>query len=346
MLQTLESNILLEEPLIAPSELHSSMPLTMRQREVIQNGRSQLIDIIEGRDKRFVLVVGPCSVHDPFSIKEYGERLLKLQEKVEKHFFIIMRIYLEKPRTLFGWKGYLLDPLLEGKSNPSLGIKMGRHLLQELTDKGIFIATEFLSPLAAPYLSDLITWGSIGARTSASPIHRQLASSLPMPIGFKNSVEGDLETAMNGIQVAKEPQSFLNLGNSGSLSLIHTTGNCHSHLVLRGGTKTGPNYTKKTIDQAYQILKNKNLIPKIMIDCSHENSQKNPNNQPLVFKQVLSNFLEKDSPVFGVMLESYLVGGKQPLKTNHPLTYGQSITDPCISWDETNDLILKATCAF
>lgn len=314
---------------ISPSSILNELPGTLPP------ARISFSNILNGTDPRFVIILGPCSIDDPKAALDYAHRLSQLQKEVESHFLLLMRVYLEKPRTSHGWSGFLNEP--NRQFNPEEGIRLGRKLLLEIGSLGIPIATEFLSPFTAPYLQDLITWGSIGARTSTSVLHRQLASQLPMPVGFKNSLDGCIPSAINGIKMASLPQTSFGLNPDGHISLITSKGNPDCHLVLRGGTFTGPNYDIPSIKNALQLLEDANLPQKILIDCSHQNSGKNPKRQIEVFKKVMRYREKGIKSIFGCMLESYIQGGSQ--KT--PIHYGQSLTDPCISWEETYKLVTE-----
>lgn len=316
-------------PLLSPKELKERLPLPDPCQ--VAKGRQSLIRALEGSE-RPVIIMGPCSIHDPESALEYGSRLADLQRQVIDELLLVMRVYLEKPRTALGWKGYLLEPHLNS-CDPLEGLQKGRKLLIELTEMGVPIAMEFLTPYLPLYLGDLVTWGCIGARTSASPLHRQIASSLDMPCGFKNSIDGSVDSAMTGIWVAAKPDRFLGIDERGSPALIESNGNPYCHLVLRGGAM-GPNYSN--VSSYQELLRQKGLSDKILIDCSHDNSRKDFTIQSSVFKAAL-----KEPHLLGLMIESHLHEGRQSLGEGS-LDYGVSITDGCIGWSETEDLILDA----
>ena len=300
----------------------------------IQESRIQFNKILEKKDARFVIILGPCSIDDPHAALDYAQKVAELQAQVESQFLLVMRVYLEKPRTSLGWTGFLNEP--HQNYNPLEGILQGRQLLLSIHALRVPIATEFLSPFTAPYISDLITWGCIGARTSVSAVHRQLAAISPMPVGFKNTLEGCFNAPVNGILFARKAQTVMGIGPNGRLSLIQTKGNPYCHLVLRGGTLTGPNYDIPSLKSALLCLENANLPQRLLIDCSHHNSGKNHKKQIEIFQQVM-HYREKGlDQIFGCMIESYLVSGHQ----NEPLNYGQSLTDPCLGWEETKQLIL------
>jgi 3-deoxy-7-phosphoheptulonate synthase len=286
--------------------------------------------ILEGKDERLALIVGPCSLHDPESALEYAARLKSLSSK---NFFPIMRCFIEKPRTRLGWKGMLYDPHLDGSYDIEAGLRKSRALLLQMTEMGIPCAMELLDPLALPYFDDLITWGLVGARTSASQPHRQMASGLPFPVGFKNDCYGRIDAAMASIIASRIPHSHLAMNQQGKISARKTEGNPWTHLVLRG-SDSEPNYD--SVAEVLEELKNNSLEPRLVIDCSHGNCGKDPKKQKEVFRSILET---KNRAIRGLMLESHLFAGKQPLSAN--LYYGVSITDPCLGWEETEELILS-----
>lgn len=325
----------LTEDLPTPNELKRSVPISVAESLFVQKTRDQIINILEGTDHRKLLIVGPCSIHEIDGALEYAKKLKQLSLEVSEHFLIVMRVYAEKPRTALGWKGFMHDPKLDGSHHIEEGLLATRKLMQAITSLEMPIATEFLDPASPCYLSDFVSWGCVGARTASSQIHRQIASHLPLPIGFKNSTEGNVEVAVNGIEVASIPQTFIGLNGNGRLSVISSFGNSHAHLVLRGGEK-GPNYTPDHVLKALTLLKNKRLI----IDCSHDNSRKKHFNQTAVFESVIDQITE-GTPIVGIMLESYLEAGQQPLNPFNPLKYGVSITDACLDFTTTENLILN-----
>lgn len=324
-----------------PQDLKNELILSSSISDWIANSRKTASSILTREDKRIALILGPCSIHDIDQAIEYGEKLKELA-KSTPHFFLIMRVFLEKPRTLGGWKGLVYDPNLDGSHNIQLGLKNGRTLLIELCKMGIPCCSEILDPLVAPYLSDLLTWGMIGARTSASQPHRQIASGLPFPIGFKNDVYGELDSAISAILSSRHPQTYLGLDQSGHIAIQKSQGNPSTHLVLRGG-KYGPNFNAESISQAREALKAHFLGPHLLIDCSHGNSGKDHKVQPEVFKSVIEQIIQGDESIAGLMLESHLYAGKQTLKASRDtLKYGLSVTDACMGWEETQSLILEA----
>ena len=327
------------ESLPSYHELKSDLPLSSNQRHFIEESRQTIRSILNGTDSRLILIVGPCSIHDPFSAKEFALKLKQLTQNISLQFFTIMRVYCEKPRTSSGWKGFLYDPLLDGSHNMRLGIESTRQLLLELANMQIPSATEFLDPLTAFYYDDLISWGSIGARTVSSQIHRTLASSLEMPIGFKNAIGGSISIAVNGALAASHPHTFMRLSDCGKPIICKTTGNPDSHIVLRGG-ENGPNYDPASIADALEKLKHAHLKPLLLIDCAHDNSHKKHDRQAVVFQSVIHQILEGNRNIRGLMLESHLFGENQEL-TAPPslLKYGVSITDSCLDWSSTSKLI-------
>ncbi len=325
----------LTTPLITPRELKEELPSRIWQ-DRINLFRQEIKNSLNGKDDRLIAVLGPCSIHDPVSTLEYATRLQKLQREVNDEILLVMRLYFEKPRTTLGWRGYLTDPFLNGQLDPLNGLKKARRLLLELAELGVPVATEFLTPFMPLYYEDLISWGCIGARTSASPIHRQLASGLSMPCGFKNSIEGCIETAVQALYVASKPQEYLSIDNEGRVAFVETEGNSHCHLVLRGG-KNGPNFQREKLFKAQLLLQEYELNSRIMVDCSHDNSGKDHTKQRDVFFSTLN-----EPNVFAVMLESHLFEGRQNLDQER-LAYGVSLTDSCIGWSETEDLIFEAS---
>lgn len=320
-------------------ELKTRFPLSSSQRLFIEESRETVKAILKGTDSRLLLIVGPCSIHDSLSAKEFAVQLSQLAQTVSSHFFLAMRVYCEKPRSACGWKGFLFDPLLDGSHAMSRGIEWTRQLMLELASLKVPVATEFLDPLTAFYYDDLVTWGSIGARTSSSQTHRQLASGLSMPIGFKNGVAGNISAAVNGVLSASQPHAYMRLCENGRPSLTRTLGNPATHIVLRGG-ESGPNYDPSFVSEALERLEHAHLPAHLLIDCSHHNSGKNPDCQLAVFQSVLHQVLEGNTSIRGLMLESHLYAGNQFLsKDPSQLRYGVSITDGCLDWHSTARLI-------
>lgn len=331
------------KPLPSYKEIKTRFPLSSRQHLFIEESRQKIRAILNGTDPRLLLIVGPCSIHDPFSAKEFAAELQKLMQTVGSHFFLVMRVYCEKPRTISGWKGFLYDPLLDGSHRMELGIEWTRQLLLELATLQIPAATEFLDPLTSYYYEDLIAWGSIGARTASSQIHRQLASGLPMPVGFKNGIAGNLSAAVNGVLTAAHPHTYMRICENGKPVISQTSGNPDVHVVLRGG-ESGPNYDPSSVSDALSRLERVHQPPRLLVDCSHDNSNKKHERQAIVFQSVINQIAEGNPNIRGLMLESHLYAGQQML-TNHSahLRYGVSITDPCLDWPSTMHLISWGT---
>lgn len=336
-------SIITEIPLITPSDVLKSLPLEPRLIEEINNSRSIITNILKGKDPRLLIIVGPCSLHDERAVIEYAHRLKQAATTYADQLYIVMRTYFAKPRTKNGWKGYLYDPLLNGSYEMEKGVLLTRKLLIQLSHL-LPLACEFLDIITPGYLKDLISWGAIGARTSASQIHRELASGLSMPIGFKNSVDGNIQIAINAAQSASRPHHYFGLHPKGQPAIIHTTGNSATHIILRGSEQS-PNYSAHHLEEATQLLKQANLEPRLIIDCSHGNSAKQHKLQNTVITdiiQYIQNAAQSISPfpICGLILESFLESGKQKLNQT-PLVYGKSITDACLSWQETESLLEK-----
>ena len=287
-------------------------------------------------------MVGPCSIHDTVAGLEYAKKLKVLADKVKKNIFVVMRVYFEKPRTTVGWKGLINDPDLNGTFNIPKGIDIAREFLSEVTKIGLPTATEFLDPFTPQYIGDLVSWGAIGARTAESQTHRQMASGLSMPIGFKNGTGGSVQLAIDGMIACNGEHAFLGIDNEGKTSVVITTGNSANHVILRGGA-SGTNYDSKSVKEAQEILKKNNLEPNIVVDCSHGNSNKDHNRQPIVFKDVIDKRLSGNDKIIGIMLESNINPGNQSLGNNiDDLDYGVSITDKCVGWEKTEETIMDA----
>lgn len=327
----------------SPFALKREMALSAAQARFIHSSRKKAADILFGKDPRIACIVGPCSIHDLPSALEYAGRLKELSREAERSFFLVMRVFCEKPRTRSGWKGLIYDPDLDGTSDLAKGLRLARSLFLKLADLQIPAATEFLDPLIASYFDDLATWGFIGARTSASQPHRQLASSLPFPVGFKNSVYGEIGAALNGIHNARNPHVYFGIGESGSIAALRSPGNPLTHLVLRG-SDAKPNFDRESIAAASIDLKRHGLEPRLVVDCSHGNSAKDHRRQGAVFQDLLAQIEKGSRKIAGVMLESNLSAGSQRhAEDPASLNYGLSITDSCIGWEETEELLLLPT---
>lgn len=323
-------------PLPSPSVLRERLPVDAQLAAQIQAHRQTIRNILNGTDDRLLVITGPCSLHDPKAALEYGHRLSELSRQLNDKIFLVMRAYVEKPRTTVGWKGLLYDPHLDGSNDIATGLNVSRHLLLDLARLGLPLATELLHPMAADYLGDLLSWAAIGARTTESQIHREMVSGLPMPVGFKNGTDGSIDVACDAMGAAEHPHTHLGIDDHGHSALLQTAGNPDTHLVLRGG-HDGPNYDADSIRQAVGALQTKGRNPRLIVDCSHANSGKDPLRQPEVLRDLLEQRARGETPIAGVMLESHLQDGKQPLQK--PLQYGLSITDGCLGWDRTEQLL-------
>ncbi len=314
-------------PLILPHELHEVLQLPSNRQDAISNSREIIKNILAGIDPRLLLIIGPCSVHDIDSTLEYANRLKELSQSISDSFFVVMRVYFEKPRSACGWKGFALDPHLDGSHEISKGHYLTRQLLVHLAELGLPAAAEFLEPTSGHYFGDLISWGCIGARTTESQLHRQMASGFNMPIAFKNNTCGNIEVAVNGIHAASQPHTFMTLNREGQLEVMHTLGNPDCHLVLRGGREK-TNYDGCSVANAVDYLEKAKLSSSLLIDCSHDNSLRICENQPLVFRSVIEQIQAGNKQIKGICLESHLNHGKQPLpKSREDLIYGVSVTD-------------------
>lgn len=330
----------------SPHELKQQLPLTMQASAFVKQARETAKRIIKDEDPRKALIIGPCSIHDLKSALEYAGHFKELAKSVSRTCFMVMRVYVEKPRTAKGWKGLLYDPHLDGSHDIKTGLLWVRELLLSLAEIQIPAAAEFVDPLAALYFEDLVTWGFIGARTSASQPHRQFASARTMPIGFKNSTDGNLENAVHGVLSATHPHALLHIDEHGKLCTAQSEGNAYSHIVLRGANDF-TNYDPVSISQALEMLKKAQLPQRLMVDCSHGNCQKNFKKQHEVFSSVLEQIEKGNDKIFGLMLESHLESGNQPLSEDPALLkYAVSITDPCLNWKETEELVYSADFSF
>ncbi len=329
------------EHLIPPLQLKHEFPLDEKATATVLEGRKTIQDIIDGKDKRLLAIVGPCSIHDEGSAIEYAERLLEIDGKVRDNLFLVMRVYFEKPRTNVGWKGLINDPALDGSCDIQQGLRKARKLLLDICQMGVPVATEILEPIIPQYIAGLVSWAAIGARTTESQTHREMASGLSMPVGFKNHTNGDLDIALNAMQAARAEQTFLGIDQEGRSCIVRTTGNPYGHLVLRGGEH--PNYDPVCIAEATAKLKAKKLPGAIVVDCSHGNSGKKYQGQAFVWKSVIAQRVEGAKEIVGLMLESNLQEGNQKLTEDlSRLKYGVSVTDECISWKTTESLLLLA----
>jgi 3-deoxy-7-phosphoheptulonate synthase len=340
--QVSDVNILDSAVLPAPEYLCRELPRSAETAEFVATARETIHRILFGNDQRLLVVVGPCSIHDPEAGLEYARRLVKLKEELQDRLYIVMRVYFAKPRTTVGWKGLIMDPDLDGSCNLPKGLKTARQFLNSILSLNLATATELLDPITPQYISDLICWSAVGARTTESQTHRQMASGLSMPLGFKNATSGDTTVAINAIRAASQSQTFLGISHQGLASALTTRGNPNCHLILRGGQGI-TNFDEASIEAATAALKKNGLLPCIMVDCSHDNSGKNPDKQPEVLESITRQAVQPDSPIMGVMVESNLAGGNQPFpRPLDELAYGQSITDGCIDWETTEESLRKA----
>ncbi|RFA31292.1 3-deoxy-7-phosphoheptulonate synthase [Alkalilimnicola ehrlichii] len=335
------TNVLSQELLPTPQEVKQKLPLSEKARATVVEGRRTVEAILDGRDPRLLVVVGPCSIHDLKAAREYAARLKRLREELRDELYIVMRVYFEKPRTTVGWKGLINDPRMDDSFHIEEGLHVARGLLLELAEMGLPTATEALDPISPQYLQDLITWTAIGARTTESQTHREMASGLSTPVGFKNGTDGSLTVAINALHSAATPHNFLGIDQNGRCAVIRTAGNRYGHVVLRGGEK--PNYDSVSIALCEKELAAAGLRTKLVVDCSHANSNKDPALQPLVFDNLVNQILEGNQSIVGVMLESNLGWGNQKLTADKAdLEYGVSITDACIDWDTTDRALRDA----
>ena len=331
-------NIESETVIISPIELKKTISVSDKGKENILTSRKTVDNIFSGKDARLMVIVGPCSIHDIGAAKEYALKLKSLQDEVKESVYLVMRVYFEKPRTTVGWKGLISDPDMDNSLDVEKGLYQGREFLAWLADQGIASATEALNPITPQYLGDLISWCAIGARTTESQTHREMSSGLSMTVGFKNGTDGNLNMAINAIKACSSPQSFLGINDEGKISTFKAMGNKSSHIVLRGGAK--PNYNKDDIIECEDLLKENGLAARIMIDCSHDNSNQDYRNQGKVIKDIASQISTGNKSIFGLMLESNLFSGKQKILDNQTeMKYGVSVTDGCIDWKETKNLI-------
>ncbi|MGO9956338.1 MAG: 3-deoxy-7-phosphoheptulonate synthase [Solirubrobacteraceae bacterium] len=325
-------------PLAAPRTLIEELPLSDEHAEVLLRGRSEVHAILGGNDDRLLVVVGPCSVHDVDATEAYAQRLSRQVDRLSADLCVVMRVYFEKPRTTIGWKGLINDPHLDGSGDVNTGLRMARKLLLEVLALGLPVGCEFLDPITPQYISDAVCWGAIGARTVESQIHRQLGSGLSMPVGFKNRTDGNVQVAVDAVRAAAVGHAFAGIDVSGTPAILYTRGNPDCHIILRGGGD-GPNYDADSITHAADLLRAAGLPERVMIDASHDNSGKDPERQPLVAAAVGAQVAAGNHAIAGVMLESFLVAGRQELDRAAKLVYGQSITDGCLGWDDTVEVL-------
>jgi len=343
MQRTFDLNVHAIEPLTSPRVLKDDLPMSPQANETVVRAREAVVDIIARRDPRLLVIVGPCSIHDEQAALEYAGRLAELAARVQDEIFVIMRVYFEKPRTTVGWRGMIIDPHLDYSSDIPEGLRMARRILLAINEMGLATATEVLDPIVPQYTADLVAWAAVGARTTESQTHREMASGLSMPVGFKNSTDGNLQVAIDAIVSARDPHRFLGLDQDGRIGVVSTRGNQTGHVILRGG-RTGTNYDDASVRAAVTMLDRAGLAPVLMVDCSHDNSGKKHQNQETAWNSVLDQRARSpSSAIIGAMLESNLFEGRQSIPDDPGrLRYGVSITDECISWDTTERMLTGA----
>jgi len=330
------------QPLVLPGELKRKYPLTEGLAEEVYQSRETIKKILRREDHRLLGIIGPCSIHDRDIAVEYAHKLKELAEKVKDQIFVVMRVYFEKPRTTIGWRGLIMDPFMDGSSEIGKGLEIARSIMIEIAQIGLPAGSEMLDPYVPQYIDDLVSWAAIGARTTESQTHRNMASGLSVPVGFKNSTSGSFEHAVNAMQSAIHPASFIGMDQNGNTCVFHTTGNDVCHLILRGG-KNGPNYHEEDVENAEMMMKSADLLPSVMIDCSHANSGKRSLKQSRVLRSVTDQVTRGQNVISGFMLESNLFEGRQEIPEDlSQLKHGVSVTDECIGWEETEKIVLKA----
>ncbi|MEH2119645.1 3-deoxy-7-phosphoheptulonate synthase [Nostoc sp.] len=335
------TNIENDRILLTPNEVKSKLPLTQIAEQRVLASRQEIEHILDFQDRRKFIVVGPCSIHDPKAAIEYSERLKILAERVKDNLLLVMRVYFEKPRTTVGWKGLINDPDMDDSFHVENGLLIARNLLLKITELGLPAGTEALDPIIPQYISELITWSAIGARTTESQTHREMASGLSMPVGFKNGTDGNIQVALNALQSAISPHNFLGINQNGQVSVFKTKGNAYGHVILRGGTQ--PNFDPANVKLVEEKLKQANLSPRIVIDCSHGNTNKDYKLQGIVLENIIQQIVDGNTSIVGMMLESHLYEGSQSITAKQEeLKYGISVTDKCIGWEETEKIILAA----
>ncbi len=324
------------QPVPTPETVQNELPLTDAAARTVTDTREEIRRVLAGEDDRLLAIVGPCSIHDPKAALEYAGRLISLRDELAADLLIVMRVYFEKPRTRVGWKGLINDPDIDDSFQIEKGLRLARSLLRDLNDMGIAAGVEYLDLLTPQYIADLVSWGAIGARTTESQLHREMASGLSCPVGFKNGTDGSIKVAVDALVSSRNPHRFLSLTKNGQVAIFKTKGNLDSHVILRGGSQ-GPNYAAEHIAATAQLLEKAGLPARIMVDCSHANSSKQHRKQLEVADDIARQMESGDQRVFGVMVESHLIEGRQ----DEPVTYGQSITDACLGWDDTETLLRR-----
>jgi 3-deoxy-7-phosphoheptulonate synthase len=340
-----DTRILNTRPLLPPAILMEELPLSAKATETVQTGRTEISQILEGKDDRLLLIAGPCSIHDPKAAIEYAQKLKKLADHFSQDLCVVMRVYFEKPRTVVGWKGLINDPDINGSFEINRGLRQGRQLLTQIAELGLPTAAEFLDTIIPQFIADAIAWAAIGARTTESQIHRELASGLSMPVGFKNGTSGNVQIAIDAIRSSQQAHWFPSVTKQGVTAIFETTGNPHSHLILRGGNRTGPNYEATILQGILGDLNKHQLQPYLIVDCSHGNSEKDYTRQAAVAQDLAKQITDGQGGIAGIMLESHLVAGRQDYQVAGPNTYGQSITDACIDLQTTEDILQELAAA-
>jgi 3-deoxy-7-phosphoheptulonate synthase len=330
--------------LAPPEKLLEELALSKEQAQTVIKAREEVVDVLHGKDSRLLVVVGPCSVHDPRAALDYARRLAIVAKELSDRLLVVMRVYFEKPRTTTGWKGLINDPHLDGSGDVNAGLRIARKLLLEVVELGLPVGCEFLDPITPQYISDTVAWGAIGARTSESQTHRQLGSGLSMPIGFKNRTDGNIQVAVDAVRAAAAPHAFAGIDDAGAPAILHTTGNPDCHIILRGGHGM-PNYHVPDVEDALVPLGISGLPERLVIDASHDNSGKDPEKQFFAAGEIADQIADGSKAIVGVMLESFLAGGRQDLVPGGKLTYGQSITDACIDWEDTVNVLERFASA-
>ena len=336
--QTKDLRIIGTKEIQSPEDLMKELPLSDKAAETVVKAREEIYDVLDGKDDRLVVIIGPCSIHDPDAAIEYADRLLALKQELSQELIIVMRVYFEKPRTTVGWKGLINDPDLDGSFHINKGVRKARELLLTLAEKGMPAGHEYLDLVSPQYISDLVSWGAIGARTTESQGHRELASGLSCPVGFKNGTDGGVQVAIDAMRAAKGSHHFISITLQGHSAIFTTSGNEYTHVILRGGSNR-PNFDRVSVADATERLQAVGLNPRLMVDCSHANSQKVFAKQNEVCRDVIHQIKTGQDNIFGLMIESHLVEGRQDFKVGADLTYGQSITDACIGWQDSAQLL-------
>jgi 3-deoxy-7-phosphoheptulonate synthase len=340
------SNLRVESirPLLPPAILLEELPLTEAASVTVSRGRDEVARILRGEDDRLIVIAGPCSIHDPVAALDYAQRLRSLADDLAADLRLVMRVYFEKPRTTVGWKGLINDPALDGSFAINAGLRVGRRLLLDLAELGLPAGCEFLDPITPQFISDLVTWGAIGARTTESQVHRELASACSMPVGFKNGTDGGVQIAVDAVRAAAHPHRFIGVTEQGLAGIVSTAGNPDCHVILRGGA-TGPNYDTLHVQKTLVALRDAGLPPRVMVDASHGNSEKDYRRQPKVVHEVATQVAQGETGIIGMMMESFLLEGRQDLGDPARLVYGQSVTDACMSWETTVPVLRELATA-